>query len=151
MRTMHIPSLAGRCDGVLASPRQIASKATLLPPSELPVPAEKFKGNFGEEWATVLKEGRAFNALLLTTFRAHGSGSYHIAYPVVCTALAIALSVLATRVYGACPRVVKEAPGQIVPFGDILDLANKARDTQVGVLSGSDASLAVSSQSGSVV
>ena len=76
--------------------------------------------------------GRAFNALLLTTFRAHGGGSYHIAYPAVCTALAIALSVLTTRAYGACPRVVKEAPGQIVGFGDVLALATKARGTQAG-------------------
>jgi len=41
----------------------IASKATILPASELPVPAEKFQEKFGEEWATVLQEGRAFNAL----------------------------------------------------------------------------------------
>jgi len=41
----------------------IASKATLLPPSELPVPNDKFKEKFGEDWATALAEGRAFNAL----------------------------------------------------------------------------------------
>jgi len=41
----------------------IASKATLLPPSELPVPADKFKAGFGEEWADVLSSGRAYNAL----------------------------------------------------------------------------------------
>lgn len=29
----------------------IASKATLLPPSELPVPADKFKEKYGEEWS----------------------------------------------------------------------------------------------------
>mmetsp|Transcript_63066 Transcript_63066/g.173251 ORF Transcript_63066/g.173251 Transcript_63066/m.173251 type:complete len:357 (+) Transcript_63066:27-1097(+) len=41
----------------------IASKATLLPPSELPVPADKFKDKFGEDWSQVLADGRAFNAL----------------------------------------------------------------------------------------
>ena len=41
----------------------IASKATLLPPAELPVPADKFSEKFGEEWSTVLAEGRAYNAL----------------------------------------------------------------------------------------
>ena len=29
----------------------------------LPVNADKFKGTFGEDWATVVAEGRAFNAL----------------------------------------------------------------------------------------
>ena len=32
-------------------------------PAELNVPAEKFHEFFGEEWATVLAEERAFNAL----------------------------------------------------------------------------------------
>ena len=41
----------------------IASKATLLPPSELPVPEDKFKDKFGEDWAQVLADGRAYNAL----------------------------------------------------------------------------------------
>eukprot|EP01048_Picozoa_sp_COSAG05_P005240 COSAG05_NODE_305_length_11703_cov_15.056705_12_plen_249_part_00 len=41
----------------------IASKATLLKPSQLNVPAEKFKAEFGEEWSTVLEENRAFNAV----------------------------------------------------------------------------------------
>lgn len=40
----------------------IASKATLLTPDQLPVPAEKFKDFFNEDWATVLSEGRAMNA-----------------------------------------------------------------------------------------
>ena len=42
---------------------QIASKATLMAPADLPVPVEKFKEKFGEEWQTVLAEGRAFNAI----------------------------------------------------------------------------------------
>ena len=41
----------------------IASKATILPADEIPVPESKFKETFGEEWSTVLKEGRAANAL----------------------------------------------------------------------------------------
>jgi len=41
----------------------IASKATILTPDKLNIPADKFKGQFGEEWATVLAEGRAMNAL----------------------------------------------------------------------------------------
>lgn len=40
----------------------IASKATLLTPDKLPVPADKFKEKFGEEWSTVLSEGRGLNA-----------------------------------------------------------------------------------------
>jgi len=41
----------------------IASKATILKPDALPVPADKFKEKFGEEWSKVLEEKRAFNAL----------------------------------------------------------------------------------------
>lgn len=41
----------------------IASKATILTPDQLNIPADKFKEQFGEEWATVLAEGRAMNAL----------------------------------------------------------------------------------------
>jgi len=41
----------------------IASKAVLLPAAELPVPTTKFKEGFGEEWETVLQEGRAANAM----------------------------------------------------------------------------------------
>lgn len=41
----------------------IASKATILPAKEIPVPADKFKAEFGEEWDTVLSEGRAVNAM----------------------------------------------------------------------------------------
>jgi len=40
----------------------IASKATLLTPDKLNVPADKFKKQFGLEWADVLKDGLAFNA-----------------------------------------------------------------------------------------
>lgn len=41
----------------------IASKATILPAKDIPVPKDKFKETFGEDWDTVLKEGRACNAL----------------------------------------------------------------------------------------
>ena len=41
----------------------IASKATILKPDALPIPADKFKEKFGEEWSEVLKAGRAYNAL----------------------------------------------------------------------------------------
>jgi len=41
----------------------IASKATILTPDKLNVPADKFKSTFGEEWDTVKAEGRVFNAL----------------------------------------------------------------------------------------
>jgi len=40
----------------------IASKATLLTPDKLSVPADKFKEQFGLEWADVLKDGLALNA-----------------------------------------------------------------------------------------
>lgn len=40
----------------------IASKATLLTPDQLAVPADKFQDFFKEDWATVLSEGRAVNA-----------------------------------------------------------------------------------------
>jgi nucleoside diphosphate kinase len=43
----------------------IASKATLMAPKELNVPTETFKEFFGEEWATVLTEERALNAIEL--------------------------------------------------------------------------------------
>lgn len=41
----------------------IASKATLLTPDQLPVPSDKFRDKFGEEWQTVLDEHRAYNAI----------------------------------------------------------------------------------------
>merc|ERR1719384_989664 len=41
----------------------IASKATILPADEIPVPVEKFEESFGESWEKVLKENRAANAL----------------------------------------------------------------------------------------
>jgi len=40
----------------------IASKATLLTPDKLNVDADKFKAQFGLEWADVLKDGNAVNA-----------------------------------------------------------------------------------------
>lgn len=40
----------------------IASKATLMSPQDLPVPAEKFEEAFGEPWEKVLAENRAANA-----------------------------------------------------------------------------------------
>jgi len=41
----------------------IASKATILPAKDIPVPADKFEAAFSEKWETVLAENRAFNAL----------------------------------------------------------------------------------------
>jgi len=41
----------------------IASKATILPAKDIPVPADKFEKEFGEKWETVLAEGRACNAM----------------------------------------------------------------------------------------
>jgi hypothetical protein len=41
----------------------IASKATILPAAEIPVPTDKFESSFGESWEKVLSEKRAFNAL----------------------------------------------------------------------------------------
>ena len=41
----------------------IAEKSTLTSGKDLPVNADKFKETFDEEWATVVAEGRAFNAL----------------------------------------------------------------------------------------
>jgi nucleoside diphosphate kinase len=38
-------------------------QATLLSPGELSVPADKFAAAMGEDWSTVLREGRAANAL----------------------------------------------------------------------------------------
>jgi len=41
----------------------IASKATILTPDKLAIPKDKFKEKFGEDWDTVLKEGKALNAM----------------------------------------------------------------------------------------
>jgi hypothetical protein len=41
----------------------IASKATILPAKDIPVPADKFQEFFGESWNQVLKEDRTCNAL----------------------------------------------------------------------------------------
>jgi len=41
----------------------IASKATILKPSELNIPKDKFKTAFGLEWDDVLKSGKAVNAM----------------------------------------------------------------------------------------
>jgi len=41
----------------------IASKATILEPKDIPVPADKFREAFGEEWSQVLKDGKAANAM----------------------------------------------------------------------------------------
>mmetsp|Transcript_30988 Transcript_30988/g.36162 ORF Transcript_30988/g.36162 Transcript_30988/m.36162 type:complete len:346 (-) Transcript_30988:15-1052(-) len=41
----------------------IASKATILPAEEIPVPADKFESSFGETWEKVISEKRAVNAL----------------------------------------------------------------------------------------
>lgn len=41
----------------------IASKATILKPAQLNVPADKFKAKFGLEWADALKQGVVYNAM----------------------------------------------------------------------------------------
>jgi len=41
----------------------IASKATILPASQIPVPTDKFEESFGETWEDVLTEKRAANAM----------------------------------------------------------------------------------------
>jgi nucleoside diphosphate kinase len=41
----------------------IASKATILKPSELNIPEDKFEAKFGVKWADALAGGRVFNAL----------------------------------------------------------------------------------------
>ena len=41
----------------------IASKATLMKPSEMPVPAAKFEAQFGLPWETALSNGNVYNAL----------------------------------------------------------------------------------------
>jgi len=41
----------------------IASKATILKPSELNVPTDKFKEQFGLEWSAALEAGNVYNAL----------------------------------------------------------------------------------------
>ena len=49
----------------------IASKAVLLDADQLPVPADKFKEGFGEDWSAVVAEGRAVNVRAsLVTFHA---------------------------------------------------------------------------------
>lgn len=41
----------------------IASKATLLKPKDMPVPADKFEAAFGLPWAKALEQGTVYNAL----------------------------------------------------------------------------------------
>jgi hypothetical protein len=41
----------------------IASKATILPPAQIPVPAAKFEDKFGLSWETALADGVVFNAM----------------------------------------------------------------------------------------
>jgi nucleoside diphosphate kinase len=41
----------------------IASKATLLKPKDMPVPANKFKDTFGVEWNAALEKGNVYNAM----------------------------------------------------------------------------------------
>jgi hypothetical protein len=41
----------------------IASKATILPADQIPVPLDTFQSEFGESWETVLAEKRACNAM----------------------------------------------------------------------------------------
>lgn len=41
----------------------IASKATLLKPADIPVPADKFEASFGLAWAQALADGKVYNAI----------------------------------------------------------------------------------------
>lgn len=41
----------------------IASKATILKPAQIPVPANKFQDKFGLSWETALADGVVFNAM----------------------------------------------------------------------------------------
>ncbi len=41
----------------------IASKATLLKPKDMPVPADKFEAAFGLPWKKALEDGVVYNAL----------------------------------------------------------------------------------------
>jgi len=41
----------------------IASKATLLKPADMPVPADKFKEQFGVSWEEALSKGQVYNAI----------------------------------------------------------------------------------------
>lgn len=41
----------------------IASKATLLQPKDIPVPADKFEATFGLSWAQALEQKKVFNAI----------------------------------------------------------------------------------------
>jgi len=41
----------------------IASKATILPAKDIPVPTDQFRDFFGESWEIALKENRAVNAM----------------------------------------------------------------------------------------
>jgi nucleoside diphosphate kinase len=41
----------------------IASKATLLKPADIPVPADKFEATFGLSWAQAQADGKVFNAI----------------------------------------------------------------------------------------
>jgi len=71
----------------------IASKATLLEPSQLPVPSAKFKEKFGETWEEALATQKAANALQ------------------ACKAFGITASELATK-WREC-----EKAGDLVKFG----------------------------------
>ena len=46
----------------------IASKATLLKPKDLPVPADKFEKEFGLSWEKALQQGVVYNALDACTY-----------------------------------------------------------------------------------
>lgn len=46
----------------------IASKATILKPEQLNVPADKFKEKFGVEWSQALAEKSVYNAMDACTF-----------------------------------------------------------------------------------
>jgi hypothetical protein len=46
----------------------IASKATILKPAQIPVPAAKFEDKFGLSWETALADGKVYNAMDACTY-----------------------------------------------------------------------------------
>jgi nucleoside diphosphate kinase len=84
----------------------IASKATLLTPDKLPVPADKFQAKFGIDWASALKSGKALNA------------------KDACTELGLTSSDLATSWKSA------RAAGNLIKFGGGFYCAKIATDSK---------------------
>jgi nucleoside diphosphate kinase len=58
----------------------IASKATLLKPQQMPVPADKFQKEFGLSWEDALNQGLVFNALDACAFLGIDAGALDAAW-----------------------------------------------------------------------